>query len=96
MIEDIDAVLKDQDKFKNLAKMAFDLVDIDKSGLIEMNELGRIINQMAKGMNSRPPAEEEIKEVLEGLDVDHNGDLDFEEFSEFIKDILNEMKTIEE
>ena len=42
-------------------------------------------------MRAEPPPKEDDKEVLEHLDTDHSGKIDFEEFSQLIKDVLNAM-----
>ena len=91
MTEDIKKILKDEEKFKKVVKMTFDIVDTDKSGFIDSNELEKVVNQMAKGMGTGPPSKKDVREVLDHLDADHNGKIDFEEFSELIRDILTAM-----
>ena len=41
--------------------------------------------------SSEPPSKEDVKEVLDHLDTDHSGQIDFEEFSQLIKDVLAAM-----
>lgn len=53
----------------------FDLVDADKSGKINLDE----IRVMLKGMNPSVP-EAEICGVLEALDIDESKVVNFEEF----------------
>jgi hypothetical protein len=53
----------------------FDLVDADKSGKINLDE----IRVMLKGMNPSVP-EAEIHGVLEALDIDESKVVNFEEF----------------
>ena len=47
--------------------------------------------QISQDMGAEPPSKEDVKEVLEHLDTDHSGKIDFEEFSQLIKDVLNAM-----
>ena len=96
MTDEIKEILNDDDKFKQVVKLSFDVVDTDKSGLIDYNELREVVNQMARGMKSGPPSKKDVQEVLDHLDVDHNGKIDFEEFSELVRDVLNAMLEEEE
>ena len=47
--------------------------------------------KISQDMGTEPPSKEDVKEVLEHLDTDHSGKIDFEEFSQLIKDVLNAM-----
>ncbi len=47
--------------------------------------------QISQDMGAEPPSKEDVKEVLEHLDTDHSGQIDFEEFSQLIKDVLHAM-----
>ena len=42
-------------------------------------------------MGAEPPSKEDVKEVLELLDTYHSGKIDFQEFSQLIKDVFNAM-----
>ena len=91
MSKEIKDVLNDEDKFKKVVKETFDIVDLDKSGMIDSKELGKIVIQLAEGMGSGPPSQADVQDILNHLDVDKNGEIDFEEFSQFIRDILTSM-----
>eukprot|EP00357_Protocruzia_adherens_P029075 CAMPEP_0115001442 /NCGR_PEP_ID=MMETSP0216-20121206/17379_1 /TAXON_ID=223996 /ORGANISM="Protocruzia adherens, Strain Boccale" /LENGTH=170 /DNA_ID=CAMNT_0002366779 /DNA_START=33 /DNA_END=545 /DNA_ORIENTATION=+ len=54
---------------------AFNIYDKDGSGTISTNELGRIME--ALGQN---PTEEEIRDMIEEVDMNRNGEIDFDEF----------------
>ena len=47
------------------------------------------MEQISKDMKTDPPSKEDVKEVFEQLDTDHNGKIDFDEFTQLIKDILS-------
>jgi len=81
----------DEKKLKEVAKVAFDSVDTDRSGQIDQEELEKVMAQISQDMGAEPPSKEDVKEVLEHLDTDHSGKIDFEEFSQLIKDVLNAM-----
>lgn len=47
--------------------------------------------QISSDMGAEPPSKEDVKEVLEHLDTDHSGKIDFAEFKVLIKDVLTAM-----
>ncbi len=49
------------------------------------------MGQISQDMGAEPPTKEDVKEVMEHLDTDHSGQIDFEEFSQLIKDVLSAM-----
>ena len=63
----------------------------DRSGQIDQEELEKVMTQISQDMGAEPPSKGDVKEVLEHLDTDHSGKIDFEEFSQLIKDVLNAM-----
>ena len=44
--------------------------------------------QISSDMGAEPPTKEDVKEVLEHLDEDHSGTIDFDEFKLLIIDTL--------
>lgn len=87
----IDDILKDDKKFTEVAKLAFDSVDSDKSGQIDANELEKIMSQIANDMGTDPPSKRDVMEVLEYLDEDNSGKISFDEFKKLIRDVLTAM-----
>ena len=87
----IDDILKDDKKFTEVAKLAFDSVDTDKSGQIDAQELEKIMSQISKDMGTEPPSKTDVMEVLEYLDEDGSGKISFDEFKQLIKDVLTSM-----
>ncbi len=49
------------------------------------------MSQISQDMGAEPPTKDDVKEVMEHLDTDHSGKIDFEEFSQLIKDVLSAM-----
>lgn len=88
MSKAIKDILSNQKKFDEIARAAFDSVDIDKSGQIDEKELGKAMSNIAADLEIDPPKPEEIKEVLDHLDTDKSGQIDFKEFSVLIRDVL--------
>ena len=91
MVTAIKDILNDPDKLYEVTKIAFDCVDIDKSGQIDENELEKLLSQISSDMGADPPTKEDVKEVLKYLDTDNSGKIEFKEFEVLIKDVLESM-----
>ena len=91
MSKAIKDILSNEKKFSEVAKVAFDSVDTDKSGQIDGSELEKVMVQIASDMGADPPTKEDVMEVLEHLDEDKSGKIDFEEFKVLIRDVLEAM-----
>lgn len=91
MSKAIKEILANEKKFTEVAKVAFDSVDTDKSGQIDGNELEKVMVQIASDMGADPPTKEDVMEVLEHLDEDKSGKIDFNEFKVLIRDVLEAM-----
>ncbi len=66
-------------------KLAFNFFDKDKSGLITIDE---IIELFKDNTDNDIDAMNEFKKIVESLDKDDDGKIDLEEFSKFMKTIL--------
>ena len=84
-------IINDEKKLREVARVAFESVDTDKSGQIDNNELGTIMEGISKDLGVAPPTKAEINEVLQHLDTDKSGKIDFDEFVVLIKDVLTAM-----
>ena len=91
MSKAIKDILSSDKKFTEVAKVAFDSVDSDKSGTIDATELEKVMVQIATDMGADPPTKEDVCEVLEHLDTDKSGKIDFNEFKILIRDVLEAM-----
>jgi len=91
MAKAIKDILSNEKKFNEVAKVAFDSVDTDKSGQIDGSELEQVMKQIASDMGADPPSKEDVMEVLEHLDEDKSGKIDFNEFKVLIRDVLEAM-----
>ena len=88
MSDAIKEILNNEKKLNEVAKVAFDSVDTDRSGQIDQEELEKVMAQISQDMGAEPPSKEDVKEVLEHLDEDHSGKIEFKEFQLLITDIL--------
>ena len=91
MAEAIKEILNNENKLKEVARVAFESVDTDKSGQIDQNELSKVMAQISGDIGAEPPTDEEVQEVLTHLDTDKSGKIDFNEFLVLIKDVLKAM-----
>ena len=91
MSKAIKDILSSDKKFNEVAKVAFDSVDSDKSGQIDASELEKVMAQIATDMGTDPPSKEDVLEVLEHLDTDKSGKISFDEFKVLIRDVLEAM-----
>ena len=59
----------------NEFKEAFDIFDKDKDGFITTKELGDIMKNLGQS-----PSEAELQDMINEVDIDGNGTIDFQEF----------------
>ena len=84
-------ILSDDEIFNDVVRTCFDEVDCDRSGFIDAQELKKIIINMAVDLGSNPPTEEEADIIMQYYDTDKSGMIEFNEFSELIRKILETM-----
>jgi calmodulin len=88
-----------QDRRKEY-KDAFEMFDKNKDGVITTKELANIMRSL-----NQDPTEEELNEMIEEVDLDKNGEVDFEEFitlmnrrsreTDIEEDVLNAFKVFD-
>ena len=71
----------------NYLKFAFDYFDTDRSGTISIEEIESKFYLNAKNKNDN--TKRELKKLFDTIDINHDGQISFEEFSLMIKDIMN-------
>ena len=84
----IEDILKDDIKFTAVAKLAFDSVDLDKNGQIDIKELETIMSKMSNNISAESPSQHDVLEVFKYLDEDKSGKVSFDEFKKLIREIL--------
>ena len=85
----IKSIVENEEALNQIADRAFKNVDKDNNQSIDEYELEKIMAQISNDMGAEPPTKEDVKEVLDSLDTDRNGTINFDEFKALIKDILN-------
>jgi Ca2+-binding EF-hand superfamily protein len=89
-------ILYNEKKLNDVTRIAFDAVDSDKSGHIDTKELADIMDRIAIEMGTDRPTPQDVQDVINHLDTDKTGTIEFEEFKMLIKDILESMLEFEE
>ncbi len=69
-------------------------MDTDKSGLIDEEELTKVMTQISLDMETEPPSKEDVKKVLDHLDANHSGKIDCDEFKILIREVLSALLDI--
>ena len=87
----INKILNNNALLEEVTKRAFDSVDTDKSGKIEIKELKEILLQISSDFGTEQPNDEDIWKIMEILDTDKSGTIELGEFQVLIKDILKSM-----
>lgn len=54
-------------------KESFRIFDTDKSGYIEIHELGMLMNKLTDSFHVEHPTEEDIQEIFHELDINGDG-----------------------
>ena len=73
---------------EKMMKFAFNFFDIDNSGLITVEDIVEIFKDNVK---SDKDATSEFNKIINAIDKDENGKIDFEEFSKFMENFLNNL-----
>jgi calmodulin len=72
-------------------KEAFDLVDTNEDGRINVDEITKVLKTFGQ-----EKTKEEIKEMISDIDADNSGEIDFDEFVTFMIKVQSEDLTEEE
>lgn len=80
-------ILSDDEKLTRLSKLMFNAVDEDKSGQIDRNELRSALLKL-DGEESDNDLISKIDQVLDILDSDGSGVVEFYEFKELVRQLL--------
>ena len=72
---------------QNYIKFAFDYFDTDRSYTISIDEIEAKFLQTIKNQNSK--TKKELKKLFDKIDLNHDGQISFEEFTLMIKGVIN-------
>ena len=72
----LEEILKDKEKVRIVAKLAFNAVDTDYGGTLDVNELQDIMKDVSDTQNMKLPSENDIHAILSMIDEDDSGEID--------------------
>ena len=72
ILDTLQSILEMNDKIKIISDMAFDAVDDDGSGELDLDELSKVLRSVAKEMRLNPPTDNDIIAVLAELDQNND------------------------
>ena len=76
--------IKDQAQLDEFIKNLFVKLDLDKNNTLDLNEIQIAVNNYSKQKGSQAVEKDVIVETFKSLDLDHNKQLSFDEFKNFI------------
>ena len=85
---EIEAILKDEQQLNELVRCAFNAIDTDGSGDLDIEELHTMLTPIAEETNQESLSVFEIKSVMQELDTATDGSISFEEFKVLIVAVL--------
>ena len=91
ILDTLNCILEMRDKIKIISDMAFDAVDQDGNGSLDLVELGIVLRDVAKQMRLNPPTDNDIVAVLGELDQDNDNHVSKDEFEYLIIKVLEKM-----
>ncbi|XP_069786046.1 parvalbumin-like EF-hand-containing protein [Narcine bancroftii] len=80
------AIFKKSEQREEAIQKAFEMLDKDKSGYIEWNEIKYILSTIPTHVHIAPLSDEEADAILQAGDTDNDGRIDFKEFQAMIKE----------
>lgn len=84
-------ILNDDKKLDRIARLSFNSVDKDGSGLIDIKELEVVMKSIANDLRLTPPSKQDIKDVFDMLDEDRSGNISYSEFKFLIRCVLESL-----
>ena len=89
--KELESLLTNEHKFNKFTSNCFKMADTDNSGLINSEELYKILYTISTDIGANPPSKEDAKEIVVHLDTDRSGTISLDEFKTLIRDILKTM-----
>ena len=81
--------LKNAAEFDKVAKKVFSDADSDKSGTITLDELEQLILHIACECGTSSPPHSEVVDIMNQLDANQDGKVNFQEFVPLARQILS-------
>ena len=85
------SIVSNEKKLEKIARVVFNSVDKDGSGLIDIKELENVMQSISEDLGLKQPSRKEIREVFNMLDSNGSGNITFYEFKFLVKCILESL-----
>ena len=72
---------------EKMVRFAFNFFDINNNGLITVDDIFELFRD---SINNEKEASAEFQKIINSIDIDENGQIDFDEFTKFMKALLEE------
>uniref|UniRef100_A0A7S3N8D9 EF-hand domain-containing protein n=1 Tax=Euplotes harpa TaxID=151035 RepID=A0A7S3N8D9_9SPIT len=97
MADQIQEILDDENKLKEVTTEAFNAVDTDGSGSLDKSEVGKCLQELASIISDPEhplpePTQDDIDQAFSKLDTSGDGKISVDEFSIFVKILLTAIK----
>ena len=82
---------QDNENAEELARVAFDSLDVNRTGKITKTQFKQGFVEFITSAGFGKPSDAFIEEYFRKFDADQSGDLDFQEYKVYMKDALDKM-----
>lgn len=89
MANELRKLLNNPKMLAQAAKASFVEIDSDNSGKISHKEMNNLLNKNCASFGITKPTPKQVREMLKKIDTDGDGEVNFEEYLEFLKDSLS-------
>ena len=87
-VDELEAIVKDQDMINNIVDDVFETYDADKNKIIDMDELKVFMTNVYAQAKMPMPTDATVKKAFDDADANKNGVLEKEEMPKLVKDML--------
>ena len=84
MLKLLEQISKEKEKVRIVSRLAFNAVDADYSGCLDVPELLDIMKEVSDTQDMKLPSENDIHAILSMIDDDDSGEIDQDEFYQLI------------
>ena len=82
---------QDQENIDALARVAFDSIDVNRTGRITKAQFKQGFVEFITSAGFGQPSEAFVEQYFRKFDADRSGDIDYEEFKVYMRDALDKM-----
>ena len=84
-------IIQDKKKLDQLCRLAFEVVDTDKSGFLDRNELEAVMYSVGSELGIQDKNSQDVESIMKELDKLEQGKVAQQEFRALVEKILTEL-----